>query len=73
MPPQMYCVNELIAHCGANNVVSCLSKLCITAHLTIQVVFGGLTIAADKIKIIVIWFFQDLIRKRVYSRIGFHA
>ena len=33
--------------------------------------FGGRTIVSDKIKITTSWYFQDLIRRNVYTRIDY--
>ena len=67
--------NELVAHHGANEVLSCLS------HFIYNTKFGRTganwsiwwadNCGGQNKNNYVIWFFQDLIRKRVYSRIDY--
>jgi hypothetical protein len=67
--------NELVAHRGANEVLSCLS------HFIYNTKFGRTganwsiwwadNCGGQNKNNYVIWFFQDLIRKRVYSRIDY--
>ena len=51
--------NELVAHRGANSVVSCLMKLIFSTRV------------GQNKHHCVIWFFQDLIRRGVYSRVDY--
>ena len=67
--------NELVAHRGANDVVSCLS------HFIYNTRFGRTgakwsiwwadNCAGQNKNHCVVWFFQDLIRKGIYSRIDY--
>ena len=67
--------NELVAHHGANDVVSCLS------HFVYNTRFGRTgakwsiwwadNCAGQNKNHCVVWFFQDLIRKGIYSRIDY--
>lgn len=67
--------NELIAHRSANDVVSCLSHFVYNSPLgrtgaKWSIWWADNCIGQNK-NHCVIWFFQDLIRKRVYSRIDY--
>ena len=66
--------NELVAHRGTNDVVSCLS------HFVHNTQFGRTGVkwsiwwadnCAGQNKNQCVWFFQDLIRKGIYSRIDY--
>ena len=61
--------HEIMARRGANYVISCLSLFIYNTpleDLMLNTVFGGLIIALGKTRMV--WSFQDLIRRKVYSR-----
>lgn len=67
--------NELVAHRGANSVVSCLMKLIFSTRAGRTGVKWGIWWAdncpGQNKNHCVIWFFQDLIRRGVYSRVDY--
>ena len=67
--------NELVAHRGANDVVSCLSRFIYDTRFgrtgAKWSVWWADNCAGQNKNNCVIWFFQDLIRKGVYSRIDY--
>ncbi len=67
--------NELVAHRGANSVVSCLMKLIFATRFgrtgAKWSIWWADNCAGQNKNHCVIWYFQDLIRRRVYSRIDY--
>lgn len=67
--------NELVTHRGANDVVSCLSHFVCSTKLdragTEWSIWWAGNCGGQNKNNYVIWFFQDLIRKGVYSRIDY--
>ena len=67
--------NELIAHRGANDVVSCLAHFIFTTQLgrtgAKWSIWWADNCPGQNKNHAVIWFFQDLIRRGIYSRIDY--
>ena len=67
--------NELVAHRGANDVVSCLSRFIFDTKLgrtgAKWSIWWADNCGGQNKNNYVIWFFQDLIRRGVYSRIDY--
>ena len=67
--------NELVAHRGANDVVSCLSRFVYSTKFgrtgAKWSIWWADNCGGQNKNNYVIWFFQDLIRKGVYSRIDY--